>query len=303
MQRFDAIVIGEGVAGLTAANQLARSGVRVATFEANIFGGLVLNVNELHPSLDDDAPQSGSELSASLFESNAELGIESVQEPVTEIAVVADGFTVTTNAGTYGARQVIVATGARLRALGIPGETEFEGQGVSHCADCDGALFRNEDVVVVGGGDSALQEALVVAEYSRTVHLVHHGAELSARADFVERVLAHPGIRRIPNATLEAIEGDRGVRAVRIRAAGEDEPRRLECAGVFPFIGLAPNSELMPEAAPRDERGALVTDAAGETPVRGLWAAGAVRHGCGGMIADAVEDARRAAAGVRARLR
>src|SRR5262245_23976412 len=155
MAAYDLIVIGEGISGLTCANEAARSGLKVATFEANLFGGLVINVNELD-GYPPDRETSGADLASGLMEANAGLNIASVQEAVTAVTPANGGFRI----GGHTARQVVAASGARMKKLGVPGEAEFEGRGVSQCADCDGPMFQNEEVAVVGGGDSALQEAL-----------------------------------------------------------------------------------------------------------------------------------------------
>ncbi|MEK6591502.1 MAG: NAD(P)/FAD-dependent oxidoreductase, partial [Pseudomonadota bacterium] len=149
---YDVLVIGEGIAGLTAASELAKAGLKTATLEAQLFGGLVINVNELEPG--PEARQvSGAEFAAEMMQANAELGVASIQEAATAIAGNGALLRVTTASASYTARQVVAASGARLKKLGVAGETEFEGRGVSQCADCDGPMYQNEQVVVAGGGD------------------------------------------------------------------------------------------------------------------------------------------------------
>ncbi|MFZ9529648.1 MAG: NAD(P)/FAD-dependent oxidoreductase, partial [Burkholderiales bacterium] len=161
---FDVIIIGEGIAGLTAAGALAKKGLSTATFEQQIFGGLVLNVNELDPA-PPGGEAGGAAFASELTGANADAGVTSIQEPVTALTAADGAYVVTTESGNYRARQVIIASGARLKTLNVPGETEFEGRGVSKCADCDGPMFQNETVAVIGGGDSALQEANVLTHY------------------------------------------------------------------------------------------------------------------------------------------
>ena len=216
---FDVIVVGEGISGLTAAATLVQRGLRVATFEQTLFGGLVLNINELRPGPQGE-PASGADLGAMLMEKNFEAGVASVQESVTGIEQDGGGFAVVTPGGRYRARQVLLACGARLKKLGVPGEDQFVGRGVSHCANCDGPMNVGTPVVVIGGGDSALQEALVLTAYASKVMLVHRGATFRAREVFVNEVVAHPKIQVIWNASVATIGGDKAVKHVRVVHAG-----------------------------------------------------------------------------------
>lgn len=297
---FDVIVIGEGIAGLTAAGTLAKHGLSAATFEQQIFGGLVLNVNELDPA-PPGGEAGGAAFAAELTQANAEAGVTSIQEPVTAIAAAEGGFAVTTGGGSYRARQIIVASGATLKTLGVPGEADFEGRGVSKCADCDGPMFQNETVAVVGGGDSALQEALVLSQYCGKVLLIHRDTAFSAQQHFIDQVGGNEKIELRFGTTVEAVLGGQMVEKLRIKnGSGSEE---IPCAGLFVYIGLKPNSEFLPADVERDSNGFINTSDALETSVSGLWAAGAVRSGCGGSLEDAMADAKRAADGVAARLK
>lgn len=296
---YDLIVIGEGVSGLTCAGHAARAGIRVATFEANLFGGLVLNVNELE-GYPEDRSTSGTDLAAELMQAGADAGVTSVQEAVTAIRAAGGAFEVATAGGAYGARQVVIASGARLKKLGVPGEDEFEGRGVSRCADCDGPLFQNKEVVVAGGGDSALQEALVLAHYCRKVHIVHRGAKFRARPRLAERAGADPKISVMWNTTVEAVLGAKMVEKVRLRSGGKTE--EIACAGVFAYIGLEPNTDFVNDLK-RDARGCLMTNDAYETSTPGIRAIGAVRAGYSGLLRDAAAEAERAAQAACARLK
>jgi thioredoxin reductase (NADPH) len=296
---YDVIVIGEGVSGLTAAGALKAKGLKVATIEGTLFGGLVINVNALEPG-PDGREVSGAELAAEMMQANAEAGVTSIQEPVTAVRS-ADGVQeVVTDSGTHTARHVVVASGARLRRLGVPGETEYEGRGVSQCADCDGPMYQNEEVIVVGGGDSALQEALVLAEYASKVHLVHRRDAFSGAAHFADQVKANDKIAVIWNATVEAIGGSKVVEKAVIRRT-DGSTHELPCAGVFAYIGLEPNVEFMPPEVERDSRG-LKTDPKFQTSVAGISAIGAVRSGYEGTLDHAIADARRAADSIAASL-
>jgi len=297
---YDVIVIGEGVAGLTAAGELARAGLKVATMEAQLFGGLVININELEPAPKGGAT-GGAEYASSLVEAAANAGVTSIPEPVSSLEIAGDIRKVVADGGARTAKQVVIASGARLKKLGVPGEAEFEGKGVSQCADCDGPMYQNETAIVVGGGDSALQESLVLAQYCKEVRIVHRGDAFSARDHFQHAVSAEPKIVKTLNAEVTAISGGQMVEKAQIK---HKDGRREEVAtaGVFAYIGLEPNAGFLPAAVKRDANGYVVTNDNLETAVPGVWAVGAVRGGCGGLLDDAIADGKKAAQAIRARL-
>ncbi len=296
--KFDVIVIGAGVTGLTAAKLAAQSGLAVANIEALLFGGLVININEL----DGEPHGSGTDLASNLMMEVSDLGVASLSETVTALERDGDVLSVVTDAGRHRARAVIVASGARLKRLGIPGEAEFENRGVSQCADCDGPMFKGEDVVVVGGGDSALQEALVLANFCRRVHLVHRGTQFRARRHLVDAIAAHNNIQPVWNAVAEEVLGAQMVTKVRVRSVGNGATTEIPCTGFFAYVGLAPNCEFAPPEIKRDANGCLTVDSSLHTAMDGVFAAGAVRAGYGGMLTDAMADAQTAAASALARL-
>ena len=296
-QNFDLIVIGEGISGLTCASHAARAKLRVATIESTLFGGLVLNVNEL-----DGYPgaESGTNLASELMQSNADAGVESQQQEVTAIRPKGGTFEVATREGVYTARQVVIASGARLKKLGVPGEGEFEGKGVSSCADCDAPMYQNEEVVVVGGGDSAMQEALVLSKFCGKVHIAHRGEKLRAQKHLADHVAADPKISIMWKTTVEAILGGKMVEKVRLKRDGKSE--EMPAAGIFAYVGLEPNAGFAPAEIARDGGDHLVTNATFETAVPGIFAIGAVRAGYSGLLRDAVVEAKAAADAISKRL-
>lgn len=301
---YDVIVIGEGVAGLIAAGELAAAGLKVATLEAQLFGGLVINVNELDPppeGAEGGEGNSGAEYASSLMQANADAGISSLSEPVIRIEVAGVVKKVVTESSSHTAKAVVVASGARLKKLGVPGEAEFEGKGVSQCADCDGPMYQNETTVVVGGGDSALQEAIVLSQYCKAVQIVHRGSAFSGHKYFVSAVDEQPKISKIFNAEVTSISGAQMVEKVNIKY-GDGRTEDIPCAGVFAYIGLDPNAEFLPTEIERDAKGFVITNELFETAMQGVWAVGAVRSGCGGELDDAIAEARKAAAEIRTRL-
>jgi thioredoxin reductase (NADPH) len=230
------------------------------------------------------------------MESNAQAGVENLGAGVMTIEPAGDFFRVVTEAGEHRARTVVIASGAALRKLGVPGEEEFDHRGVSQCADCDGPMFQGEHVVVVGGGDSAFQEAVALSHYAGTVTMLLRGSTPRARPDWVERVRALDNVSIRTGVQVEAIEGTDTVQAVALRC-GNGETERLECAGVFVFVGLKPNSAIAPAGVRLNEAAAIETDSALQTAVPRIFAAGAVRAGYSGKLIDAVREARSAAEG------
>ena len=300
-QHCDVFVIGAGVAGMTAAEEAARRGLRVVLAEEAMFGGLVTNVNHLQPG-PEGMPPSGADLAADLMTKVADAGIETAMTAVASVAALPSGeLEIATGEQSYRARCVIVASGARLRTLGVPGEAEFEHRGVSHCADCDGPLFKGQTVVVVGGGDSALQEAAVLTEFCDAVHVIHRGSAFSARQDFVRAVLANARISVHFDTVVDAIEGESGVQAVRVRDVRSGSGSSLPCTGFFAYVGLEANTSFL-GAGVEMEAGRIAVNGDLETTLPNVYAIGAVRAGYGGEVAHAIEDARQAVNAVCGRL-
>ncbi|MBI4195586.1 MAG: FAD-dependent oxidoreductase [Betaproteobacteria bacterium] len=294
---WDLVVVGGGIAGLTAAWHAARRGLAAALFEAQPgCGGQVATVNVL-----DDwpaaGPASGVELAAALVAKLHAEAVELFHEPVTHVMHGNGVLLVEAQHRTLRARRIVAASGARLRALGVPGEDALRGRGVSQCAHCDGHFFRGRDVIVVGGGDAALQEALVLSELCRSVSIVAR-ARLRARRGFVERAVGKTNVRFIWDSVVEAVLGSGAVTGVRLRNVGDGTSTEIACSGVFPFVGVEPASAFLPQAMRRDGAGRVMTDERCRTSEPAVFAIGALRSGYAGDLVSAVGEAALAVAGI-----
>lgn len=297
---FDLIVIGEGFAGLTCASEAAKLGLVVATYESEFYGGLVVNVNELEHFEEADG-LSGMDYAGMLAMGNKRAGVKSIQAEVRCVRRVDGGFEVDTDSGAQTARFVVIATGAKLKKLGVPGEAELEGRGVSHCADCDAPMFTGAEVVVAGNGDWALQDALLLAQECAAVHIVYPGTGLKACDDYISRVTSESKIILHPNHSIIEVLGDEtGMTGVTVRN-DQGESAQLKATGLFALPGLEPNGAIAPKEVERDVSGYLKVGPELETSISGLWAIGQVRSGFGGWLKDAVLEARQVAKHVKSR--
>lgn len=291
MGSFDVIVIGQGYAGLTAAALAEEKGLKTAAFEGFIHGGLITTMNHLDPAPDEEG-DTGSDIASTMAMTNMDGAIENVMAMAETLMRHGDGsWTVQAEGEDYTARAVVLATGAAFRKLRVPGEAEYEGRGVSQCADCDGPMYGGKVAVIVGGGDSAYQEAVALAVYVEKVYIVQRGAMPRARAYLVAHAQADAKIEVLPGTQVIAITGgDKGgLTGVTLRQDGD--VRELACSAVFAFIGLEPQAAFVPDEVTRDDAGAVVVDAGCQTALPGLYAIGAVRSGFGGLLSDAKADA------------
>jgi thioredoxin reductase (NADPH) len=281
-------VVGGGLAGLSAAHHAARLGRLVTLFEGSgQFGGLVATVDDVD-GLPAPGKLSGQDLAMSLLDDARKAAVNVVDTRVVEIECGNRLTLIDEEGKRYHPDAVIVAAGASLRKLGVPGEAEFTGRGVSRCATCDSWFFRGEDVVVVGGGDSALQEALVLARSSRRVFMVCRSA-LKAKREYIDKLAGRENVSFIWDCEISEIVGDNSVSGVRLRNVKDGTTSDLPCSGIFPYIGAAPNTGFVP-ASLRAATGHLRTQSDFATSDPRVFAVGAVRAGYGGHIVQAMAE-------------
>ncbi|WP_446423680.1 thioredoxin-disulfide reductase [Mailhella sp.] len=294
---YDAAVIGAGPAGITAALYLVRSGVSVALIENAAPGGQILATAEIENYPGFPKSVKGWEL-ADLFDAHlAEYPVVRVRGEVSAVEQAEGFFRLALAEGeTVEAKSVVVCTGARHRDLGAPGEDEFRGRGVSYCAVCDGNFYRGRDVIVVGGGNSALEEALYLARIVNKVYLVHRREGFRGAQIYLDKIRATGNIELVTSSVIDEIRGSAaGMGSAAVRNVQTGETRIIEAEGIFVYVGMAPVSGFLPEAVTRDAAGFIVTDAEMCTSVPGIFAAGDIRAKRCRQVSSAVGDGATAA--------
>lgn len=286
---FDVLVVGGGISGLTAAYHTALQGATVGLVEAELPGGLVVNVGHLdgYPSA---GATSGIELANALYAHLDELGVQHISDTVTGFELEGPAKVASTARGQHRAATIVLAMGAKLTSLAAPGAGRLWQRGVSQCAFCDAGLYRGATVVVIGGGDSALQEALHLAEFAAEVVLVHRRNRLRARKHYVGLAASSAKIQFRWSSEVVEVLGEGNVEGVRLRHVDSREETSLPCKAVFPFVGLTANSQLLPESVGRDAHGRVLVDGELMTTVPGVYAVGALRTAYAGQITNAVSD-------------
>jgi len=273
----DVLILGSGPAGLTAAIYCARADLAPVVVEGLGAGGQLMNTTDVenYPGFPDGIQ--GPEM-MELFKKQAQrFGTSFVRGDVTRIDFSAPPFRVWTEENELAARAVIVATGASPRTLGIPGEREYAGHGVSYCATCDGFFFRGQEIVVVGGGDTAMEEALFLARFGSRVSVVHRRDKLRASKIMADRALHHQKIEMVWNSVVEEVVGDgKKVTGVRVREQPKGSVSERPCGGFFVAIGHEPNTALFRGVLPMDEQGYLKREGGSRTPIPGVFVAGDV---------------------------
>ncbi len=277
MEVWDTIIIGAGAAGLSAAQYAARANLKVLVLEEMAHGGQALLIDRLenYPGLLE--PVDGYTWADAMRTQAERFGAVIQSTSVEHVIKDGDRFLVKTTDGELVAKTVIVATGAKHRHIGVPGEETFSGRGVSYCATCDGPFFKNKHVVVVGGGDSACDEAMFLSKLASSVTMVHRRDRFRAQKALADRVLHNEKITVIWNSVVKEIKGTKSVEHVVLENVQTHEVSELACSAVFVFIGSDPQTAFLPDSVEKDETGSILTNLRMETNIPGLYAAGDVR--------------------------
>ncbi|GAC1333517.1 MAG: thioredoxin-disulfide reductase [Candidatus Dormibacteria bacterium] len=295
-QNYDVIIVGAGPAGLAAGLYAGRMELKVLALEMKAPGGELLNTLDI-----EDYPGfehiTGQDLSDKMEAHARKFGLEIEYDSVKEIYKDGDDVVITTDLDKeYRVPAVIVTSGGAPKKLGVPGEEEFAGRGVSYCAICDGAFFKEKEVAVVGGGDSAVEEGTFLTRYASKVHIIHRRDEFRAQAVAVQRAKADPKVNFVLDTVVEEIEGSGrpeeggAVKNLKLKNIKTGETSDLNVSAVFPFVGFLPNSNIFRDHVEHDEEGYLFTDTNMATNIPGIFAAGDVRHQLTKQITTAVGD-------------
>ena len=288
-KHFELVVVGAGAAGLAAAQYGARANLSTLVIEEMAPGGQALLIDQLENYPGILEPVSGYDLAETMWKQAERFGARFESASVEKIEKIGDTFSILTTEGTIEAEAVIIATGAKHRHLGIPGEEELIGRGVSYCATCDGPFFKGKAMLVVGGGDAACDEAMYLAKLSDKILMIHRKDRFRAQKALAERVLSNPNIRVEFNTVAEKILGHGKVEKVLLRNLKTDEVREEPVAAVFVFVGSDPNTKIVPNEV-LDETLSMATNERMETSIPGLFAAGDVRASPFRQIVTACAD-------------
>lgn len=300
MLTFDAVVIGSGPAGLNASLYLVRAGLRTALIEKNSSGGQVLSTSEIENYLGFPKGVKGWEL-ADLFTAHVnEYDVEHIRGEVLKIETIEENGAMHVlhmqNGEQIKTRAVIIATGASSRPLGVPEEETYKGKGVSYCALCDGNFYRGLDVAIVGGGNSALEEALYLSRIVNKVYIIHRREGFRGAQIYLDKIRAVPEkIELVTSCVVDSLAGEPTLKKVIVRHVETNEKRELPVEGIFVYIGHVSNARFVPENLERNEQGFILTDQEMQTNIPGIFAAGDTRAKLCSQVCTAVGDGATAA--------
>lgn len=284
------IIVGGGPAGLTAGLYARRSRLNTLLIEKLIPGGQVLSTDwvDNYPGFPEGI--SGFDLTDRMRQQAERFELPIISDEILSLSIQGPDKILTGNQGTYKARTLVIASGAVHRKLGVPGEELLGGKGVSYCATCDGPFFRDQEIAVVGGGDTAVQEALFLTRFAKKIYLIHRRDQLRACKILQEKSLSHSLIQPVWNAEVESILGTESVEGIRIKKVDGSPDQTLPVKGIFVFVGILPNTDWLKGTLSLDNQGFIRTNEHLATSVRGVFAAGDVRHKLLRQISTAVGD-------------
>ena len=289
MEKYEVIIIGGGPAGLTAGLYTSRAGLKSLLVERGIVGGQIINATlvENYPGF----PQgiSGAELGSLMYQQAAKYGLEIVTAEVTSIAQ-GQPYSISTTEGDFEATTIIIAAGSEYRKLGVPSEERLSGHGVSYCATCDGFFFRDQEIAVVGGGDTAITDALELTRHAKKVYVIHRRDQLRAGRVLQQQAFAQPKLEFIWTTVVEEIIGEKLLSGLKLRNVKTGQRSILEVAGVFVAVGLMPNSQNFFNIVDLDDAEYIITDETMATSAPGIFAAGDIRRNSPRQIGAAVGD-------------
>lgn len=287
MSEYEIAVIGGGGAGLTAGMYTARADLKTVIFEKDVTGGQISKTDLVENFPGHPEGISGTDISMKMEEHAVKNQAQIKYESVLSISKTDSGFQIKTDMGEYSAKVVILAMGAVARRLGVTGEDEFTGKGVSYCATCDAPFFRGKKVAVIGGGDSAIQEALFLTKFAEKVVVVHRRDELRAGAVLKERAVSNEKISFEWNAVVDSVQGEATLKKIVLKDTKTGDLRDLDADGMFVFIGHDPNSELVKDLVDLDEEGYVLADKTFAASEKGIFVCGELRSGAVWQLAAA----------------
>jgi len=290
MQTYDVLVIGGGPAGMTAALYALRAGASLAWVEKFAPGGQVLNTEWIDNYMGYPEGVQGFELVDQMAKHLEGFSYDKYMDEVRSLEPEYGKNVIHMEKTSIQATSVIICAGAEYRQLGVPGEQEFSGKGVSYCALCDGQFFRDQDVACIGGGNTALEESLYLSKLANKVYLIHRRDAFRGDKIYQDRVLSTPNIEVVYDTVATRILGEQGVEGLDLENVKTNDSSKLDVQGVFIFVGLNPLVDFVPEQLERDEAGFIVTDAEMRTNLPGVFAAGDVRSKICRQITTAVGD-------------
>ena len=295
MKKYDVVIIGGGPAGLTAGIYASRARLSSLLIEKGLVGGQFASAEwvENYPGFPEGI--SGAELGQLMHQQATKYGLETLVAEATGIELKGKQKVVKTTEGDLMAKAVIIAGGSERQKLGVPGEEKLTGKGVSYCATCDAAFFKEQPVAVVGGGDAAVSEALHLAKFASRVTIVHRRDQLRAGRILQEKAFSEPKMDFRWDSVVEEIEGKDKVKGIRLRQVKTEKKSTLEVAGVFISVGLKPNTDYLKGVLPLDANGMIVTDEKMEAKIPGIFAAGDIRHNSARQAITAAGDGATAA--------